>query len=159
MSQIAVLIQTEWGDQPPEAADDCYFRKLATITSIESELGDSTYSFSGHIRYRIAKEESLVVVDEYNVKGLHLDGPDLGQVEYLNSSPWFVPVAEDRRFCCRTELIWRDSNNSDARLNLTLRGTLLENGALAYISSTTQGDVALSESVNGEVYVSTPACW
>jgi hypothetical protein len=152
-------MQTVWGEQPVEVAGESYTRKLSTITSVESGHGESTYSFSGHIRYRICDEGRRLEVDQFAARGIHLDGPDLGPIEYVNRDLWSIDLADDRRFALRAELTWRDAHNTDALMNVTLRGTLLQNHALAYISSATQGTVASGGVDESEVFMSTPAIW
>jgi hypothetical protein len=148
-----------WSDQVSESRSGFLERRLAAISSIESVKGDSIYSFSGHIRYAVADDHRQLHIKEYSVRGTHLDGPDLGSIEYCARGGWQTEVASDRSFQVHAEILWTDSSNTNAVVQSTLRGTLLENHRLAYISSSTSGVIALGEDCEGEVCLRTPANW
>jgi len=148
-----------WSDQVSECRSGVLERRLAAISCIESDQGDSTYSFSGHIRYAATADHNQLHVKEYRVRGIHLDGPDLGSIQYRTRGESLFEVGSDRCFQMHVELLWTDRNNTDAVVQSVLRGTLLENHKLAYISTSTNGTIALGEDGEGEVCLRTPALW
>lgn len=158
MSSPIEVAETIWTGPPTEAAGEHgYTRKLAALSTIESELGESSYSFSGTLRYRVSEAGDILEILEYHIRGILLDGPDFGIIEYRASEPLRVEIAEDRRFAIRCPLSWRDRHNPDASVDLILRGNLLENHAIAYLSSVITGVLELGGA--GEVHMTTPACW
>jgi hypothetical protein len=147
-----------WTDQPLRSSSGLFERRLAAISCVESNQGDATYSFSGSLRYVLTADRQLTI-KEYSVRGIHLDGPDLGTIEYHAQREWQAEIASDRRFEVRGELHWTDRNNTGAIVHSVLRGTLLENQTLAYISTSMSGQIALGEACEGEVCLRTPALW
>jgi hypothetical protein len=150
--------ETEWtGPAAEDSGERCYTRKLAALTTIESAQGESSYSFSGVLRYRVSEAGDAFEVQQYDIRGIPLDGPDFGVIEYRGREPWRVEIDADRRFTIRSSVAWRDQHNGDASMDLVLRGNLLENHAIAYLSSTICGALELGGA--GEVHMTTPACW
>ena len=73
-------------------------RSLATICVVETPAGASIVSFVGALRYRVATDLSSVVVEEYQVRGTQIDGPDLGPISYRSEEPWHIEVRKDHTF-------------------------------------------------------------
>lgn len=156
-SQIEVG-QTEWsGPQGSLADEHGYTRKLAALTTIESDQGEASYSFSGIMRYRVSDDDRSLEISEYDIRGIRLDGLDFGVIEYRNREPLRVEVGEDRRFTIRAEISWRDQHNPESPMKLVMRGNLLENHALAYLSSSISGSLEVGGA--GNVHMTTPAQW
>jgi hypothetical protein len=152
------VAETVWtGPQTEESDGRTRTRKLAALTTIESDLGESNYSFSGVLRYSVAESNDEVEIQRYDIRGIHLDGPNFGDIEYRAREPWRVQVGDDRRFTIRATIAWRDRHNPEGSMELILRGSLLENHALAYVSSTIRGSLVLGGA--GEVHMTTPANW
>jgi hypothetical protein len=156
-------MQTEWSG-PPEAAsargengEHGYTRKLAALTTIESDQGEASYSFSGVMRYRVGADNRSLEIADYDIRGVRLDGLDFGVIEYRNSEPLRVEVGDDRRFTIRSQISWRDQANPDGRMDLVMRGNLLENHAIAYLSSTISGSLDVGGAKN--IHMTTPAQW
>lgn len=157
MSSTVEVAETVWtGPQSEESEGPVRTRKLAALTTLESDLGESNYSFSGVLRYSVSETNELEI-QQYDIRGIHLDGPDFGLIEYRAREPWRVAIGDDRRFTIRAPIAWRDQHNPEGSMDLILRGSLLENHALAYVSSIIRGSLVLGGA--GEVHMTTPACW
>lgn len=157
-SKIEVA-QTEWSGPPQEPVEGTqgYTRKLAALTTIESDRGEASYSFSGVMRYSVSADARTLEISDYDIRGVRLDGLDFGVIEYRNREPLRVEVGDDRRFTIRSQVRWSDQHNPDGSLALVMRGNLLENHAIAYLSSTISGDLEVGGA--GSVHMTTPAQW
>lgn len=151
--------ETEWSGPPQELVDGArgYTRKLAALTTIESDGGEASYSFSGVMRYSVGADDRTLEISAYDIRGVRLDGLDFGVIEYSNREPLRVEVGDDRRFTIRTQVCWRDRQNPDAIVELVMRGNLLENHAIAYLSSTISGKLDVGGT--GNLHMTTPAQW
>jgi hypothetical protein len=155
-SEVEVA-RTVWTGPPSDSSGGrTHTRKLAALTTIDSAQGESNYSFSGVLRYTVTEDGELQI-DTYDIRGIPLDGPSFGVIEYRAREPWRVKVGDDRRFTIRSKIAWRDEHNPDASMDLVLRGNLLDNDAIAYLSSTIRGSLELGSA--GEVHMTTPAVW
>lgn len=151
-------MQTEWSGPPTEeSSEHGYTRKLAALATIESDQGEASYSFSGLMRYRVGADNCSLEIDDYDIRGVRLDGLDFGVIEYRNREPLRVAVGNDRRFTIRTQICWRDQANTDGLMDLVMRGNLLENHAIAYLSSTISGSLDVGGA--GNIHMTTPAQW
>ncbi|PRQ00484.1 hypothetical protein [Enhygromyxa salina] len=157
-SKIEVT-QTEWSGPPEELVDGTcgYTRKLAALTTIESDGGEACYSFSGVLRYSVGPDDRALEISTYDIRGVRIDGLDFGVIEYSNREPLRVDVGDDRRFTIRANVCWRDRQNPDGTLALVMRGNLLENHAIAYLSSTISGNLEVGGT--GNLHMTTPAQW
>ena len=150
--------KTDWtGPVAEHAGDRSYSRKIGAIATIESAQGESNYSFWGTLSYRVPEAGDFFEVLQYEIRGVLIDGPDFGVIEFRARAPWRVELNGDRYFTIREPLVWRDQHNQAAKMDLVLRGSLLENDAIAYMSSTIGGALELGGA--GEVHMTTPACW
>ena len=158
MSSEIEVVQTEWSAPPQETVDgaDGYMRKLAALTTIKTDQGEASYSFSGVMRYSVDGANNLEIV-QYDIRGVRLDGIDFGVVEYRNREPLRVEVGADRRFTIRSDIQWSDSNNPDGAMKLVLRGSLLEDRTIAYMSSMIKGSLDVGD--GGNLHMTTPAQW
>lgn len=134
-------------------------RSLATVTWVENENGASTYSFAGGINYVIGDTGRSLQILAYRANGTFIDGFDLGDISYHNTAPWTTELCEDRTFEIRGEVAWSDLFNQDATLDTVFRGTLLESGGLAFLSSEIQGMVAVGATGRSSILMEVPAGW
>ena len=159
MASKIEVADTEWSGPPQDTSSEgpFYTRKLAALTTIESDQGEASYSFSGVMRYRVGVEALSLEIFDYEIRGVRLDGVDFGEIEYSTPEPLRIVVGDDRRFTIRTEIRWTDQSNRESPLKLVMRGNLLENHAIAYLSSSISGSLDVGGA--GNVHMTTPAQW
>lgn len=175
-SRRKVVMETTWTDRGAVASDGgseaagaedgqgaspTFGRNLATITTVDSEEGDSTYSFSSQVRCVLSPDGSTITVKEYAGRGVFIDGIDLGNITYKNIGEWTSALNPDRTFQASGTVAWSDKFDKAVPLNITFRATLLEGNQLAFVSNTTQGETAYEDRLASKhsVSVDVPACW
>lgn len=154
--------ELNWSDTPGDTARDTtgegrvLEKRLAAVTLVEVGDTGSVYSFSGVIRYAVRRDADMVTFVDYSGEGAHVSGPALGVVRYRLVDPLRTVVRADRTFVATGRAAWSDDTGLAETVEVTLRGTVLDTGEVAFLTSTFAGSGVAEPA---ELHVQIPAGW
>jgi hypothetical protein len=161
MSTGLINIDSEWLDDAKTNArgpsQQGIERSLGAIASLNFESEKSTYVLEGRFGYELLPDGKSLVIREYSGIGMPIDGLDRGEIHYANRGEWKGELDASKRFEIVGELLWDDTFNSQAVLQVVLKGSLVKDGRIAYLNTRISGIVASGDVAQTRVLVDVPA--